>query len=158
MEKLEIAKDEVNKVTYVKSKNKESDFTVDLLEHFLKSVLFEHTIYVFITFNKSMDQVSYVLLDIDVDNIHGYTIPYSELDEQDLHYVSVMGLEHVDEAIRIIKSNIDNYLDDIGNIKICLELPYDGVINGLTSTMLVNEIHRLVDQCDITIGSKYGKY
>lgn len=159
MDKLIIVKDDNTNVTYIKSDKQDTDFTVDLLEHFLKQVLFEHTIYVFITFNKSMEQVSYIMLDVDVDNIHGYTIPLSELDDNDLQYVSIMGMDNLDKAINWIKVNTESYLEEIGNMKVCLELPYDGVIDNVFGTEIVHRIKDIAgDNCEIILGSKYGNY
>ncbi len=163
MDKIDIIKDDVTNVTYIKSNNKESDFTIDLLEHFLKRVLFKPTVYVFITFTKSMELLSYDMLEVEVDNIHGFTIPLSELNDKDLQDVSIMGMTSVNEALRWIERNKDSYLEEVGNMDICIELPYDGIINNVSSVEIIEDINKMIntldtDRCSITIGSKYGKY
>ena len=139
MQNLKIQQDKNNPITYISSINKSVMFSKELLEHFLKPILFDKDLFLFISYNMSMDELSYQLLDLDVDNIHGYTIPYSELDNDDLQNVSIMALNTYRQTLRWLEHNIADYGNTINRIRICLLEPY----SKLTSDELVNIIHTI---------------
>lgn len=163
MEKLLIKKDSVTDITYIQSnvldKDLERDFTKDLLEYFFKKVLFDKIVFIFISFKNDMTKLSYTLLDVDVDNIHGYTIPFSELDDIDLAYVSVLGLSSVDSALKWLNKNLVYSLKELDSVKICYELPMDNVSDRIPLEELINRTRRLcLGNCEIYIGSKNGEF
>jgi len=156
MKKIVVTKNKKLDVTFVSSDNVERDFTKDLLEYFLKEILFKHTLYIYISFKHTSESISYALTEIDVDNIYGYDIPFSELDNQDIQYCSISSIATITSAMEWIKLNVTSYVHLFGNVEICLEEPQ--VCRDFISIELLSEhIKNICDnKANLAIGCKHG--